>query len=608
MKRIIIYIITAALTLTAFSCQSFLDKQPDFGEDESAIFKSYESVLLYLDRCTFHLHRAFIRDWDGNDRSHNSQLSDECATTDNTPNTALMNSGNWLQLKRNSQYEIGVNLDAAIGRAYECIRICNRIIENYDEIPNMSDEQYRNVVGQAHFYRAWYYFELLKRYGGMPILDQVLAGDDANIPREIYEVSHEWMMEDLNIAVGNLPDYWDDDNEGRPTKLSAMAFRSMAALYNASPLMQNDLDRTVVMDYDKDKAKVAAQLAQRTIDTLNAHHYYRLVDHNEYQNIFYYSTPPWGHPEHLWYNTRRVGGEESQRIFFLNITQAKVTGSYAASLPCPTLNLINMYERQGPDGNYYPVSDPRSGYDLGNTATDTPFENRDPRFYNNFLLPGDYWGVVDGSPYQVKTWVGGDDYEKFRTNQFSNSKEFSGFQNKKFNWPEANGQTTQYGLYFYPTVFIRAAQVYLDFAEASFEATGSATAIVDGCKMSALDALNIVRQRGGITPLTADYYNDPDKFREAYRRERAVELFFENHRWWDIRRWMIAHEVLAGATPLKGMKFNPLTSTPQNDLLFSYEPFDMVVEPRVFNMRNYWYPFPQVEISANSEVKQNPGW
>jgi hypothetical protein len=205
------------------------------------------------------------------------------------------------------------------------------------------------------------------------------------------------------------------------------------------------------------------------------------------------------------------------------------------------------------------------------------------------------------------------------------------FMHRKFHWElatETSASQMRQNNCHLRTIFIRVAQVYLDFAEASFEATGSATQIVEGCTLSAEQAINIVRDRWGMTPLASDIVADATKFREAYRRERAVELFMENHRWFDIRRWMTAREIfnptgpiygvtgqVSGANaPIWGMKteLKPgQTITKAADISwdkFTYTPYPMTNVVRVFEMRNYWYPFPSLEIASQNNLKQNPGW
>ena len=128
--------------------------------------------------------------------------------------------------------------------------------------------------------------------------------------------------------------------------------------------------------------------------------------------------------------------------------------------------------------------------------------------------------------------------------------------------------------------------------------------------MSAVDALNVVRRRAGITDLTEDIYNNPDEFRKAYRRERAVELMFEFHRWFDLRRWMTAHEVLGPvnrivATPKQS---NHASISDKSQLTFTYKVQEIPGERRVFEMRNYWYPFSMEDVASMKNLKQNPGW
>ena len=164
-------------------------------------------------------------------------------------------------------------------------------------------------------------------------------------------------------------------------------------------------------------------------------------------------------------------------------------------------------------------------------------------------------------------------------------------------------------------VYIRVSQVYLDMAEASYEATGDPDAIVTGCTMSARQALNKIRVRAGIGELP-----DGVDFREAYRRERGVELMFEGHRWYDIRRWMIAEDLFKGEYPIMGVKATPINHSYTADQLkvekactykltdFTYEYVPVKTAVRTFNKRNYWYPLPMDEVAALDNLQQNPGW
>ena len=438
------------------------------------------------------------------------------------------------------------------------------------------------------------------------------------------------MRSDIAEAIKLLPDTWDDMNYGRPTKLAAMSFMEMALLYEASPLMQNGLEQTVEMPYDKELLKQAAKQAWECIQYIQNKESVtgvRLETAEEYKNIFWFSDQKIKQPEHIWIN-RNVWSDTQRkqtiRAYWYWPEIATGTGSEAFAMSCPTLNMIDMYEMKGPDGIYYPITDSRSGYKFEYPAA---FQNRDPRFYNNILVPGDEWGVnKKNMPYVMNLWVGSKPYNDFLTSKHTVGRDISGFACHKFVWPQANGWTlgdksTTWNTNIAQTVFIRVAQLYLDLAEASFEATGSATAKVEGVGLSAEQALNVIRNRVGVTNLPADYVSNAEKFRESYRRERAVELMFENHRWWDLRRWMIMTTVFKNPTSLYGVKFYPIGNPPVSaDAAekagksmkpegFTMEKFLMTQEIRAFgDNRNYWYPLPQHDVDALDNLQQNPGW
>lgn len=618
MKKIFTIIMVLFVSLYFCACEDFLDKSPDLGLSEDDVTKDFKSMQGFLDVCYTHLEHTLLRGQQGNSCAHVSTFSDECGVTLNKSEVIPIHSGNWLKNKPSSDFEIGVSGNTSISRAIKSIRIANRALAEWQKVP-MTDEEARKIRGQAHFMRAWNYFQLLKRYGGMPKLDRVFIGDgDQNLPRMTYHESHDWMMEDIQAAVNLLPDSWDSNNTGRVTRLAALAFKSMAQLYDASPLMQNGLDAVEVKTYDKERAKLAAQSAYEAIKYIEnppAGVKVRLMTQDEYQSIFYWSYPPMMQPEHIWYNrdVKNIGmgtdnnrQQQSTRAYWLYTELAEGQGNDGANYCCPTQNMVDLYEKRGPDGNYYPITDSRAGYDLQNL-----FDNRDPRFYNNILTPGTQWGEKNSKPLYITTYVGGDSYVYSQNNTVSNGRMITSYLCKKFIWPEANQFTGGWKNYRYSTVYIRVAQVYLDFAEASFEATGSATAHVDGCDMSAAEALNVIRRRAGITDLTTDRLA-PEKFREAYRQERAVELMFENHRWWDLRRWMIAHEVFAPTYPIKGLRATPpeghASIGDKSSLRFTFQVIDITTEIRNFQMRNYWYPFTQSDASSAASFKQNPGW
>jgi hypothetical protein len=623
-------------TLLAFGgCESFLDKSPDMGLAEEDVYRDYNSITGFLDyaynNCVINY---FNVEDDGdydNSKFYLGGISDEFSTTFNNSPTIAIHTGNWLKKAGNSTDEIGNEGKSQVGRSYRGIRIMNRILANIDRV-NLTQDERRKALGQAHFYRAWFYFQLIIRHGGMPRLDKVFVGNgDEDIPRMTYHESHQWMMEDIEAAINLLPEYWDENNVGRPDRMAVLGFRAMAQLYDASPLMQNGLEHTSVLPYDRERATLAAQYSEAAIACLTtgqpsaAPHQRRLMTADEYQNIFYFKRGngnPFVTAEAVWYCRKAIDGNRNTciRRLWLPTFLETLSGPDAAACYLPTHNMALLYEKKGTDGKYYPITDSRSGYDPQN-----PFSDRDPRFYNNIRVPGQQGGDNKGVPLYMTLFQGGEGYKSIISNSSSNNRGQTGYICNKFMWPEAqmlSGIANPFKQFFFNTTYIRVAQLYLDYAEASFEATGSATARVSGCSLSAEEALNVVRNRVGVTNVADDIVASPERFRETLRRERSVELMFECHRWNDIRRWMIAHELFRDAHPIKGLlaipnnvgtpevPTLPSTSTDPNiaKLTYTYEEYDVIPEVRVFEMKHYWYPFTITDVASLSNLVQNPGW
>lgn len=614
MKRYLVFFILLLSTLV--SCEKYLDKSPDMGLDESDIYRNFSTMLGFLDNSYTYIENYHGHEMYSNSRTYIGAISDEMVSVSNISRALPVNSGNWLS-NNITMMEIGVSDNqggTTIWKTYKGLRIVNRVISDIDKVSALSQSEKDQLLGQAYFLRAWFYFQLITRYGGMPKLDKVFVGDgDEDLPRMTYHQSHDWMMEDIEKSITMLPDSWDSNNAGRPTRIAAMALKAKAQLYDASPLMQNDLDKTVVLPYDKDRAVLAAQSADYLIQYLEQHTGlgYYLLDKENYTNNFYWAAPPYMQPEFLWYNramNERIAN--GIRALWLPAEYAGETGNIPMAYNAPTQNMVDMYEKKGADGQYYPIYDEEnSGYD-----PQDPFKDRDPRFYNNILYPGQKWGEnKSGKKQYITTYVGGKSYSSIKTSQHTNEREQTGYVCKKFIWEGADQWKELYKIYRVITTYIRLSEIYLDLAEASFEATGSATAKVPGCKYSALDALNIIRNRIGIGDLPEQYISDDNAFREAYRRERCVELMFENQRWFDLRRWMIAHEVFKSQYPIRGVKATPKDAdhddvADKSTLEFTYEYVELISESRVFEMKHYWYPFSIKDVAGLRNLKQNPGW
>lgn len=611
MKKYHLYTIILSILFT--SCENFLDVSPDFGLTEDEVFSEYQSARGFLDNLYPSLLDFHAWDSQNFQRTNLNALSDEAATLFTGPLNQTLNSGAWIN--RSGAGELGWGgvtggpRGNVITNSFYSIRIANKVIERAQAIPGISETQKNELLGQAYFFRAWYYFQIIQRWGGMPKLDKSFTpDDDLDLPRMTYSESSEWIMEDLDKSIELLPHIWNDNEFGRATKGSAYAVKSMAALYAASPLMQNGLTSIQYLDYGQEWVRRAARYANETLQYINSGaggHRFRLMSGEEYENIFYHEGVQMS-DESLWYNMDGNKRAQSRglRVHYLPQFFSGGTGNDATAFSNPTQNIVDMFEVIN-DGNAYPKDDQRSGYDPQN-----PFVNRDPRFYNNILVPGQPWGVNNaGQKLYQELYVQGRDFNATSTSNHTRDRVLSGYMCKKFIWPEANQFTSQYGLYNLNNIFIRVAQIYLDYAEAINEAYGP-NSDPEGYGLTAVQAINIVRNRVGMPNVLSEFTGSKEIFRDRIRNERAVELMWENHRWHDLRRWMLAEEVFS--RPIRGIRATPPQGHRQiNDkstLTFSYQIIDLPTEQRVFNLRHYWYPVAFSDAQNLFNFQQNPGW
>lgn len=297
--------LAALVSMSVTACEGYLDKSPDLGLDESAIFENYTSIRGYLDTAYGDLYKWHATDPLAvtNHLAHTDELAS--SVTQGNYVTNVFCTGNWYSTERNSTWEIGDGSGTVIYDSYAGIRIANRVINGIESVKDITESQKTEIMAQARFYRAWFYYQLITRYGGMPIIDKVLVGGDDNLPRQTYRGSHEWMMEDIEYAVQNLPVSWDDKNFGRPDKAAAMGFKAQALLYAASPLFQNGLESTEKKDYDKELCLEAAKAAQECIEFVNQGTSGRRLTTgtmDDYRSIFILPTTTNTQEEYLWWN------------------------------------------------------------------------------------------------------------------------------------------------------------------------------------------------------------------------------------------------------------------------------------------------------------------
>ena len=398
---------------------------------------------------------------------------------------------------------------------------------------------------EAHVAKAYYYSELAKMYGGVPIVES-FVDDGTMISRSTYDQVIEYVVKEIDDYKAELALNWNEfkEREGRFTLGAALAIKARTLLYAASPLHNPTNDVA--------KWEAAAAAANELISNTDLS--YSLA--SDYGSYFVGGNSV-ASAETI-YAVRRAQSNSMEVNNYPIATQGGKSGA------TPTHNLVAAYE-------YVGTPDPAN-----------PYANRDPRLAASIVTNGSTWNgrVIDQS-------AGGSD-DMARANA---SK--TGYYLKKFLTDNLNltqGQNAQHNWVAY-----RWAEVLLNYAEAMNEAYGP-DAIPAGYLMSAKQALQQVRDRASVN-LPKVTASDKDSFREAVKHERRIELAFEDHRYWDLLRWKDAMDVLN--RPVLGVK---VTKT---EGAWSYEVTE--VATRTFYERNYYLPFLRSEIeNSNNTLEQNP--
>lgn len=449
----------------------------------------------------------------------------------------------------------------------------------YEKDYNDNMIKYENFQWEVRFMRAYFYFLLLRQYGGVPLITKYMNAEEANnqprvsaeeifafIDKECDEIKDE-IIENYSGAYVSL-----ENEPGRVNNLGVLALRARAALYHASPLFSQEKS-------DAEKKELWHQAALRNKECLDACKARSMRLAKDYSSLFTSDNYMNAESTKELIFARRVAASNTFEKYNFPISINAAQGGN-----CPTENLVSAYEMK----NGLPIDDPNSGYDEQN-----PYEGRDARLAATVAVNGEKWPTTlphDG----LETWVGGSDS---RSTTYGTP---TGYYLKKY----VNGETKISGTGTTTTThtwhLFRLGQVYLDYAEALFNYCGSGYDVPEGFTMSAAEAINTVRKRAGQPDLPAGL--GKDEFLKRYENERFVELAFEGHRMFDVRRWMKAPQYFVD---IKVMEI-----TKNGDQL-TYKP---TLNPSYITKRSwkgdymYLWPIPQAEVLKSGALTQNPGW
>jgi len=548
-------------------CEDYLDPQVITYESYDQVTSSYNYTKQRLASVYSEIQSGFTRI----DGAMLASASDEAEHTLETSSIHQFNIGSW-----NSFF----NPDDVWAQYYRGIYKANQFLVSADSVDldvykydPEKEEVYQTYLEEitrwkyeARFLRALFYSELIKRYGGVPII--ISAGsvdqDFSLVKRNTLEECIQFVSDECDSCATVLPVRpMQLEDMGRATRGAALALKSRMMLYAASDLFNtpswapgfSNAEYISLSGDRQTRWQKAANAAKAVIDLSGA----RYALSENYGDL--YGSDNFRDKEVIF--SDRAGSSNE-----FEVANFPIGFKLGNSGTTPSQNLVDAYE----DITGLPITDPGSVYD-----PEDPYANRDPRLKasivtNNAMFANRpvecFTGGLDGPPIARAT----------RTGYYLNKYINQGLDLE-------TGQTSVHSW-----IIFRLAEIYLNYAEALNES--------DPANPDIATYVNEVRLRAGMPELPAGL--SQDMMRERIRHERRIELAFEEHRIWDLRRWMSAQDVLS--SPLEGVQItrNPADST------FSYE--RVIVENRVFRPEMYLYPIPQSELAIASGMIQNPIW
>jgi hypothetical protein len=490
---------------------------------------------------------------------------------------------------------IGVlnNPDPYWGTAYAGIRRANIFLANINSVPYVQtadsvasklNRQYWR--SEARFIRALLYFELVKRYGGVPLTgDKVFTlEDNLEIPRNTFEQCVDYIVNECNVVKDSLRSentLTSDPDWGHATRGAAIALKCRTLLYAASPLFNGGGIET-----DQTKKALTGYL------TYDASRWQKVIDAAEqlralgYFNLLTTGSPtPYAAVFTTKKNVEVIFARQSSNNSSLETSQSPVgynTSTVTSQgLTSPTQNFVDAFPMLT---GLQPINADGSVNTASGYKADSPYVRRDPRLAVTVFHNGLRW-LSD----TVRTFEGGKDKPNVSSIQVQTK---TGYYLRKFLADFSN--STSFSNQSHNFILFRYAEILLNYAEALNEV---------GRVEDAVTQIKAIRGRAGLTAGTNGRYGinagiSQNEMREVIRNERRIELSFEEHRFWDVRRWKIADNALSG--PLYGMKITRANN------VFSYQKVQvgsMLFQPKLYHM-----PLPYDETTKNLQLVQNEGW
>ncbi|MGV8136635.1 MAG: RagB/SusD family nutrient uptake outer membrane protein [Mangrovibacterium sp.] len=596
------FIAYVMMGLLLASCEDYLDKSPESNITEKDVFGNFVSFQGFVEEmhnCIVDYHKRL-----GGNLYQNFNCSDEVVSS----RPLMWDDGNYWDQKKLLIGTANTNLDPMNKQIWPLswygIRKANIGLSKLDLLTDATQEERDVIKGECLFFRGWFHFELMRFWGGLAYIDTILSSsEELALVRLSYRETALKAAEDFEAAAALLPLKWDEsavgqrtlgNNSERITKIHALSYLGKDLLYAASPMMNES--STGNNAYDAELCKKAAEAFAEVIRICNETEVYKLQSWENWTDNFWVWSPG---------NTTRSGGTEvimNPTVYLPSYTRYTTCrtsspvqyGAGNSVVEVPTHNYIKNYQM----ANGLPIEDPASGYNPND-----PWTGREPRFYTDIIYDG--VRLVDNATSAAA-----------KTNEFAQLHNSGRHRNGT---PASGGTAGSVTGYFYKKwtprgcnpwdnkwinfqsyhPFMRLADVYLMYAEAVLHGYGSASSGVAG-NITAVEAVNIIRNRAQLPDLTPAYTASKDAFMQAIIRERAVELAFEGHRFFDLRRWNVSGNAeYLQKTALdydRGIDGKPVNIK------------ERVVVTRVFEKKHNWIPFQVNDIKLYEGFPQNPGW
>lgn len=565
------------MSLGLAACSDQMDYHEFKVNDKEYIMRDFGNV----GKISTHVYRALESDF--------GQMYGGANLSSATDESVYSHEGNQIESYYNGSWSPTNANSNTWSTCWDAISYCNLFLDEFNNLTFPEHElekdypdqmiKYNNLQWEMRFMRAYNYFRLVRQYGDVPLIVNFMNADESNnMPRvssdEIFnyidsecEAIQDTIIKDYSGAYISL-----ENESGRVNNLGVLALRARAALYHASPLFTKGKSDSEV----KELWHQAALRAKECIDECKKRNM-RLA--NDYSKLF--ASTNWNDADatkEIIFSTRNAASNNFEKYNFPIGMTAAQGGN------CPTENLVSAYETK----NGLPISeDPTYN-------PQKPYENRDSRLAATVAVNGEKW--PDALPKDaLETWIGG-----------ANSRSVTygtptGYYLKKYVSKETSISGNSQNSSSHTWVVFRLGQVYLDYAEAMLNYTGSGYATEEGLNLSAAEAINLVRTRAGQPDLPAGL--SFEDFWNRYQNERFVELAFEGHRIYDVRRWMKAPQYVVD------VKCMEITKGDDGKLTYNVVTNPSYITKRAWpGDKAYLWPIPQAEILKAGNLTQNTGW